>query len=280
MRFFLKHKVLLVAVIAIVLVLTLSVVSALTDGYASPVSNALGSIFKPFQTAIAGFSDKVASWYGYMYEFDTVKAENEQLKMKIAQMEEEARLSEASNEENARLRQLLGLSERKRDLALEASTITSHDVSNWASTFTISKGTNFGIKPRDCVINEEYFLVGVVSEVGANWATVVTVIDTDLEAGAYNFRTGQLAVAKGNFDLMRQGRLRLSYLPKDADVKNGDLVLTSGIGGLFPRDLVIGAVEGVQTDETGISAFAVIHPSAQLGDLKQVFVVKSFDISE
>ncbi len=280
MRFFFRHKVLLAVVIVIFLALTLSVVSALTGGHASPVSNALGSVFKPLQGAVAGLSDKIASVYGYIYQFDAVQAENEQLRKQIAKMEEEARLSQASNEENVRLRKLLGLAERRRDFKLETATITARDVSNWTSTFTLSRGANYGIEPKNCVINEEGFLVGIVSEVGANWATVTTLIDTDMEAGAFNFRSGQSAVAEGNFDLMRQGLLRLSYLAKDDDIKNGDLILTSGIGGVFPREIVIGVVQDVHTDETGISAYAVIKPSVDLNALSQVMVIKSFDISE
>lgn len=280
MRFLLRHKGLLLALIAVLIALTLAVVTALTGGYASPVSNFLGSVTKPFQTGITKLSDSIASIYGYMYEYDALKAENEALKNQIAEMEEAARLSEASNEENERLRKLLGLMERRRDLDVESATITARDVSNWASTFTISRGSSMGIEPGSGVMNEEGFLVGVVIEVGANWATVTTLIDTDMEAGAFISRTGQPAVAEGHFDLMRQGALRLSYLPKEADVKNGDLVLTSGIGGKFPRDLVIGYITDVHTDETGISAYAVVQPAVELDKLTQVFVIKSFEISE
>jgi rod shape-determining protein MreC len=280
LRFFFRHKILLVAVAVILLSVIMSVVSALTGGYASPVSNALGSLFRPLQSAVVGLADQASSLYGYMYQYDNLEAENEELRQQIAHMEEEVRQSTAANEENARLRELLGLSARRRDLNWESATITARNVSNWASTFTLSRGSNYGFKPRDCVITSEGFLVGFISEVGQNWATVTTLIDSDMEAGAYNARTNQAAVAEGSFDLMRGGALRLSYLAKDDDVKNGDPILTSGIGGLFPRDLVIGTVMDMRTDETGISAYAIITPSVKLEELTQVFVVTSFDISE
>jgi len=268
----------MVAAAVILLVCILAVVTA--QGYASPASSVLGGFFRPFQSAVVRLSDRVASLYGYMYEYDTLKEENARLHIQIALMEEEIRLSESSNEENARLRQVIGLKERRRDFSLESATITARDISNWAATFTISRGQIDGIAPHMCVINEENFLVGIVSEVGANWATVTTLIDTDIEAGAYNVRTKQAAVAEGSFDLMRQNLLRLSYLSKDDDVKNGDLILTSGIGGVFPRDIVIGTIVDMRADETGVSAFAVIRPRVDLDALTQVFIIKSFEIAE
>ena len=278
MRHLFKHKILMVAAAVILLVCILAVVTA--QGYASPASSVLGGFFRPFQSAVVRLSDRVASLYGYMYEYDTLKEENARLHIQIALMEEEIRLSESSNEENARLRQVIGLKERRRDFSLESATITARDISNWAATFTISRGQIDGIAPHMCVINEENFLVGIVSEVGANWATVTTLIDTDIEAGAYNVRTKQAAVAEGSFDLMRQNLLRLSYLSKDDDVKNGDLILTSGIGGVFPRDIVIGTIVDMRADETGVSAFAVIRPRVDLDALTQVFIIKSFEIAE
>ena len=274
------HKILLVGVAVILLVAILAIVSALTGGYASPVSNALGNFFRPFQSAVVRLSDQLALVYGYMSQYDALQKENESLRIRIAEMEEEVRQSESANDENARLRRFLSLSERRRDFVLETATITTRSVSNWASTFTISRGSSSGIQPDNCVINEEGFLIGVVSEVGSNWATVTTLIDTDMEAGAYNFRTGQEAVAEGNFDLMRQRLLRLSYLSMGDDIKNGDLILTSGIGGKFPRDLPIGTIQDLRADETGISAYAIIAPSVELDRLTQVAVIKSFDISE
>jgi len=266
--------------IIVLLVSILAFISALTGGYASPVSNALGNIFKPLQSTVVRLSDQLASVYGYMYQYDALQEENAELRKRIAEMEEEVRKSENLNDENARLRKLLGLSERRRDFVLDTATITARDVSNWSSTFTISLGSSGGIQPGNCVINEEEFLVGVVTEVGLNWAIVSTLIDTDMEAGAYNFNTKQETVAEGNFDLMRQGLLRLSYLSMDGDIKNGDLILTSGIGGMFPRDLIIGTIVDLQSDETGLSAYAVVKPTVDLDALTQVAIIKSFEISE
>ena len=85
-------------------------------------------------------------------------------------------------------------------------------------------------------------------------------------------------MAQGDFALMSQGRLQLNYLGAEPDVVAGDLIVTSGLGGYYPSQLVIGCVEEVRTSENGLAQYAVLRPEAELGGLTQVFIVTSFDI--
>ncbi len=265
---------------AVLLAAVMAILTALTGGSASPVAAFWGAVAKPFQMFTVGVADSIASSHEATYRYDIVLQENAELKKRIAEMEEAERQSVATGEENDRLRKLLGLAERHRDFTWETAMITASGTSNWASTFTINKGSQQGLEPKMCVVTEEGFLIGFLSEVGPGFSIVTTLIDTDMECGAYISRSGDGAVVEGNFDLMRQGLLRLSYLSKDTDLRNGDLVLASGIGGVFPRDIVIGAIESVQVDSSGISAYAVIRPSVDLNRLTHVSIIKSFDISE
>ena len=94
------------------------------------------------------------------------------------------------------------------------------------------------------------------------------------------FRSGQNAVAQGDFALMGQGRLKLGYLGASPDVVAGDLIVTSGLGDYFPSQLVIGTVESVSAGDDGLAQNAVIVPRMSLEGLQQVFIVTSFDIVE
>ena len=274
------NKVILVIILVVLLALGTLVVSAFSGGRSTPGEDAAGSILSPVQQAFGGLFDWLGSIYGYMYDYDSLKAENESLRRRIAEMEAASRESIQANEENARLRKLLELREKRRDFVLESADIVARDPSNWSSAFTIAKGSVHGIEPFACVITEEGFLVGYISEVGANWAIVTTLADTDMECGAYIFRTGEAAVAEGDFSLMREGLLKLTFLPRGSDIFDGDLVLTSGSGGIFPKDLVIGKVREVRTEVTGISSYAILTPEVDLDRLTQIFIVKSFDIAE
>ena len=123
-------------------------------------------------------------------------------------------------------------------------------------------------------------LVGVVTEVGLNWSTVSTIINTDIQIGGIVTRTYSAGVLEGDFALMSQGKLKLSYLPERAQLVSGDEVVTSGKGDVYPSGLVVGQVEGVFTDPSGQSRYAVVVPEAQLDNLIEVFIIKDFEIVE
>ena len=120
--------------------------------------------------------------------------------------------------------------------------------------------------------------MGVVSAVGLNWCTVLTLIDTDTSLGAQVFRTEDIGLAEGDFSLMGQGLLKLSHLPAGTELLGGDLVVTSGLGGYYSSGLVIGSVKEVRLDDSGATQYAVLEPSARFDELVEVFVVKSFEI--
>lgn len=270
-----KFGIMVLAAAAAVAVL-LSVMSYFSVSSAV-LPNLAGIIASPFRSA-AAVSDRVSGWAAYLTEFDALKEENEQLKQKIAGMEETVRQAEADREENVRLRELSGLREQRRDLHFESARILVGDTSNWSSMLTVNKGTVHGVEVGDCVVTEAGYLVGVVTEAGSNWSTVRTVLDSETSIGALVFRSGATTVAQGDFALMNEGRLALNYLGTEPDVVSGDLVVTSGLADYYPSQLVIGYVEEVRSSDNGLSQYAVLRPEAELSGLTQVFIVTSFDI--
>ena len=272
-----KHGLWVLLAIAVVAV-TLAVMSVVSST-ASPLGNIVGVITSPFRSA----AQSVADWYNekqdYFADNKALRAENEELKRQIAEMEADLRDAETALDENARYREMLGLREKHRSFDLESARVLNRDRSNWTSSLTLNHGTDYGIAVGDCVITERYELVGVVSEAGYNWCTVLTLIDTDSSLGARVFRTGDVGLAQGDFTLMGQGFLELSYLPNEgSQLLPGDLVLTSGLGDYYPADLTIGSVREVKTDDSGAASYAVVEPAAELESLSQVFVVKDFTI--
>ena len=271
-----KFGITVLAVAAAVAVL-LSVMSYFSST-AAALPNLTGIIAAPFRSVAASLSDTVRQWTGYLTEFDALRAENEQLRLQIAQMEETVRQAEADRDENVRLRELTGLRQQRRDLRWESARVLVQDVSNWSSLLTVNKGTSHGVEKGDCVVTEAGYLVGVVTEAGLNWSTVRTILDSETSIGALIFRPGGTAVAQGSFDLMGEGRLALDYLGSEPDVVAGDLIVTSGLAGYYPSQLVIGYVQEVRASDNGLAQYAVIAPQADLSALTQVFVVTDFDI--
>ena len=276
-RFLEKRGLWLLLAIAVVAV-TLAAMSIFSST-ASPLGNIVGVITSPFRSA----AQSVADWYNekqdYFADNRALRAENEELKRQIAEMQADVRDAETALEENERYREMLGLREQHRSFELESARVMNRSRSNWTSSLTLNCGTDYGIAVGDCVITERYELVGVVSEAGYNWCTVLTVIDTDSSLGARVFRTGDVGLAQGDFALMGQGLLELSYLPNEgSQLLPGDLVLSSGLGGYYPADLTIGSVREMRTDDSGAASYAVVQPAADLETLTQVFVVKDFEI--
>lgn len=272
----------LVLLIALLLAAITLVVSLFLSG-ANPAANLWGIVTTPFRSAGTAVADWAERTFTDHYRAETLEEEVDRLRKELAAAQREARVGQEAMEENENLRSLLGLRQKRSDLTeLESATVTARGLSNWESSFTISKGSNYGLAKDQCVIDAYGDLVGVVSEVGYNWATVLTVVDTDIDMGGKVSRPGgqAAAVLEGDFALMTQGRLKLSYLPEETLLRAGDLVLTSGRGGVYPPDLVVGSVESVQNDPSGMTRYAVVVPQADLGTLSQVFVIKSFDIVE
>ena len=278
MKDFLKNNGLWILAAAAVIAVALSVLSYFSPT-SSPLVNFTHSVAAPFRSArtavFAWFEDK----QNYYRDTTALQAENEELKRRLAEMEEAVRQARADSEENAFLRELLGLRTQRRDLSdFETALLTERSTSNWASTLTLDKGSQHGIEVGDCVIDGTGNLVGQISEVGSNWSTVLNVIDTDTSLGAKVFRTEEICLAQGSFSLMDQGLLRLNYLPANSQLMTGDLVVTSGLGGYLPPDLVIGSVQEVQTDDSGSASYVLLAPAAQLDELTKVCVIKSFEI--
>ncbi len=271
----------------IIMILSLAVVVAVlfsVMSYFSTTSAALpniaGIIVSPFRSVTASVSEMVRDLTGYFTEFDSLKEENRQLKIKIAEMEEDIRQATFDREENAHLRKVAELREQRRDLHLESARVLVQDSSNWYSLLTINKGTSYDIAVGDCVVTEEGYFLGVVTETGLNWATVRTILDSESSIGALVFRSGGSALAQGDFSLMGQGRMALSYLGAEPDVVAGDLVVTSGLGGYFPSQIVIGYVEEIRTSDNGLAHYAVLKPEMSLEGLTEIYVVTSFDVVE
>ena len=277
MKNFIKDNGLWILFAAAVISVALAVMSLMANT-SSPLVNLAGIVTAPFRSVYSGVAGWVAEKQDYFADNQALREENQALRDQIAQMEEDVRQAQADSEENRRLRKLLELREKRRELTFEAAAVTARSTSNWISSLTLDRGTAHGVAVNDCVITEEGYLIGVVSEVGANWCTVLTILDSDTSLGAIVFRTGDVALAQGDFSLMEQGRLTLTHLPPDCEILAGDLIVTSGFGGYYPSDLVIGTVEELRKEDSGAADFAVIVPAASPDAPEQVFIIKDFDI--
>jgi rod shape-determining protein MreC len=254
----------------------MAISSFFTKGRVSPVSNAVNTVFRPLHAAVGRVDDWFSGISDAVRKYEALWAEYERLRVYVANMEDERRSVEEVLEENKLLRNMLELAPRERGFSVDITTVIARDTSEWVRTLTINKGAERGIEVGQCVISSEGYLVGIISEVGSGWATVRTLIDTSMAAGAKVFRTGQTAVAEGDWHSMQNGRLRFNFLPLGSDIQHDDIVLTSGLGGIYPPGLPIGRVAGVLPDMSGHMEYAELVPMIPPDSLNQVFVVLEY----
>jgi rod shape-determining protein MreC len=277
-KFLWRHKGILMLISAMALIIIMFFITLLSGGWASPLTTVWNAAFSPVQRGINGSIRWIILQYNKTYDFQRLSDENAALRIQIAEMDAQIRESIGALEENARLRILHGMSERRRDLTFATAMIIERPVNTWQSAFKIDKGENKGLTPGMCVVNEEGFFVGVIAELGPNWATVNTLIDPGVEIGAIVSRTDEIAVAAGQFNAMHDGLLRLNYLPANTTVRTGDTILTSGVNSMYPSGLVLGVVEGIFQEGSGVGIYATVRPKADLASLSHLFIITSFDV--
>lgn len=269
-----------IRILALVVVAAVAVLIGVNmSGGTGLFKNAAGALRLPLQSAVTSIANYLEGVYGYLYEYDSLKAERDDLELRLAEAEEKVRQANEALEENERLRDLLDLRDRHTDFVFESARIVSWNASNWASDFTISKGSDNGVEMGNPVVTETGALVGQVIELGDTWATVRTVIDVDMNVGALVGEAGNAAMIVGDFTLMHEGKVKLTHLTEGTQLLIGDPIYTSGKGGIFPQGLLIGHIYTVNT-EGGQTQYAVIDPDCDLGSVAQVFVIKEFDIVE
>lgn len=280
MKDFLRHNGILILIIAVLLAAITAVASYALKGTANPLSNALGVVTTPIRNGVSSFVGWAEGVYNYSFRYQELEEENQRLRSQIAELEEKAREGEAASKENELLREALGLRAKRSDFVLESARVTARSTSNWASTLTLSKGSAQDVAAGDCVVDAAGNLVGIIDEVGSNYSVMITVVDANLQMGGIVSRTDSTAMLEGDFTLMQEGRLKMTYLPENTELLTGDLVLTSGLTGIYPSGLVVGAIEYLHTDPSGMSRYAVLAPAADLDRLVEVFIIKEFDIVE
>lgn len=274
MKRFLTGKVKVVLILALVIAAALAIWGAMRGNTPLP-EKLVQTVMTPIRSGVDALTRQAERLYGYVYRYESLEAENESLKARIAQLEDNARSTDTLERENQRLKELLELKEEHEDYKLVSSYITTWDSANWAHSFNINKGSSSGVETGLCVITAQGQVVGLVTQVGRNWATVTTVLDSSLEISATLTASGYNGIVQGAYATGQQGKLRVNYLPTDAVVRNGDQVVTAG-STVYPRDLVLGYVSDAGFDDTGVAKYALLTPAADFSSLEQVFVLTDY----
>ena len=258
------------------LTVVLAVVLALTGTAADAwPQRAVQAVMTPLRAGVTSLTRQAQKIYSYIFRYEALEAENQELKARIAEIENDARMTDTLLRENQRLRELTELKEEREDFTLASAYIITWDSNDWTSSFTINKGSGSGITVDMVAMTAQGEVVGLVTEVGSNWATVTTVLDSALEISANISSSGYAGMVQGASATGAEGMLRMDYLPTDAVIRNQEQVVTAG-STLYPRDLILGYVADAGFDETGVAKYALLTPAADFENLEQVFILTHY----
>lgn len=234
------------------------------------------SVMQPLRYGANALMNQAEEIYSYLFRYEALAEENAQLKAQISEMEDAAQTAGALERENERLRALLDLQAEREDFVLVDAYITSWDSTDWSSSYTISRGSGSGVEEGQCVITAYGEVVGLITEVGPNYAVFKSVLDSSLEISATIVSTGSSGMVHGSYLAGEAGMLRMDYLPVSSALRNKDQVVTAG-STVYPRDLIIGYIVDAGFNDSGASKYAVLQPAADMNSLEQVFVVTDYN---
>ena len=275
MRHFFSSRVRTVLIIALLVAAFLAITNSLT-GKDMPTS-LVQSALTPLRTGANVVAEQAQQLYDYVFRYESLEAQNESLRQQLAELQEDARQADALIRENERLRALLELKQNHEDYELVDGYIISRSSLDWVNTLTINRGADSGIQVGMCAITENGAVVGLVSEVGTNFAVIKTVLDSSLQISATLTTTGDSGVVTGGYASGLPDMLRLKFLLSTAQIRNGTEVVTSG-STVYPRNLVLGYVVDAGLEDNSVANYAILEPAADIGTLEQVFILTAYEM--
>ncbi|MDL2234524.1 rod shape-determining protein MreC [Christensenellaceae bacterium OttesenSCG-928-L17] len=270
MRKFLQNKPLAIAAAALLVLLVLAAVSG-GDRTVTFVESAAGSVLQPVQSFASRASDSIIGFFRNLFSTTDADIENQQLKAELSQMQQALNEMETIRTENERLKELLAFADSTPELSYVSGMVIGHSQSIWFDTFTINVGRNHGVEKNMPVVTTG--LVGRVTQVGATWSKVVAIIDPNMSVSVMVERTRDSGMVRG---MLQTGNsvdtLEMYYLSVDGDLVPGDKIVTSGIGGIYPKGIPVGTVTEVsRSGESESNAF--VQPTADFRHIEEVMVV-------
>lgn len=258
-------------IITVIILIILVFVSNMNLENLSYIENAVSTIVMPIQNGLTYLKNKITGNHTFFEDINKLQQENEELKNKNAELEKNLREFEIVKNENATLKEYLALSEQYGNYKTKAAYIINKDFSNYSNVFIINVGKKDGIEPNMTVISEKG-LVGYVISTTDSTSKVQTIIDTASTVSATLSSSKDTLICKGTLEENRSV-LKAAYIPTTANLIQGDKVETSGMGGIYPKGILIGTVKNVVSTKNIVDRYAIIEPAVDFNKVDTVLVI-------
>ncbi|HEX3016892.1 MAG TPA: rod shape-determining protein MreC [Caproicibacter sp.] len=206
---------------------------------------------------------------------DDLIAENKKLKEQIDELNKKLVNYYTYQQENAQLRKFLELKSQNQDFKPVSAAVIGRDPNDLFGQFTIDQGTQSGVSLNDPVVTEAG-VIGWVSSVNSSYSKVTTILSPDTKISAVDKTNRETGVIGCDIQSADQGILKLQYLSSGTKVKAGDIIVTNGIGGVYPRNLIVGTVKTIKHSPYDVSLYAEVTPAVNVKEVRDVMVITSF----
>ena len=230
----------------------------------------------PFQKVAAVVSGGVASLWEKYTSIDDVMAENETLKAENAELRQQMVDYDRVKAENQAYKALESIQSQRPEMSYLSSFVIGRDPLDSFYGFTLDRGTLDGVAVNDAVVSDQGYLLGMVVEAEPTSCKVMTILHPSFSAAGVVSRTRENGIINGSTDYAGDGLCVLTNLERATETKMGDQVITTGLGGVFPPDLLVGTVQKVEPEVSGKSSIAVVRPGADPRTVKHVFVITDY----
>lgn len=247
-------------------------ITSIKDGVLEPLRTGVGYVLVPLQTGVNAVGRGIYNGIRDYTQLKDALEENESLKEEVARLTEENNRLQANQFELARLRDLYELDQEYMNYEKIGARIIAKDSGDWFQVFRINKGSADGVEVDDNVIAGGG-LVGIVTDVGANYATVRSIIDDSSRVSAMALQSGDNCIVAGDLTLFEEGRLRITNITRDGDVMNGDPIVTSNISSKFLPGILIGYAADITVDSERLTKSGYLIPVADFDNLQEVLII-------
>lgn len=239
------------------------------------LNNIISVPMAPAQKLLTSAGHAVEDGLSFFKDMDAVKKENEKLKSQVAELQIKNREMASLESKNEELRQALNLKQQFGNYKLLGANIIAIDPDNWFNIFKIDIGARDGVKNDYPVATGAKGLVGRVMSTDLTSSKVLTIIDEESAVSCWISKVGGgYAIVRGDLSLKEKGLCKMDHIPLEVDVEAGDVIETSGLGGVFPKGIVIGQVMEVRKTNSELDRYAIIQPAADFKRLEEVYVLK------
>lgn len=250
----------------------LMVLSFQFDGVLQPVRNTVLAVLTPMQKGINSVGSSISNRLDQIADMNELMKENERLKQELEALSYENNILQMDKYELDGLRELYELDQKYPDFDKVAARVIDKNSSNWYNEFKIDKGSKDGIKVNMNVIAGNG-LVGIVTDVASNCSIVRSIIDDNSYVSGMFLKTSDTCIVEGDLKLLDQGVIKVSDIPKDAEISDGYEVVTSNISNKYLQGILIGYISDITVDSSNMTKSAYLKPVVDFGTLEEVLII-------